>query len=196
MKQASSEGTNDTSTRILRAASTLVAVGGVQALRVRDIADAAGCSTMGVYSNFGGKDGVVDALYRDGFVRFAHALRSAGVDDPVAMGLAYRTWALANPGFYAIMFTQHEADFEPSDDALADAAAAYQVLVDAIVAGQLAGRFAITDADPSDIAWSIWATCHGAVMLELADMDPPVVTTGYEDRFTLTLHAALHGFAQ
>ena len=55
--------------RILEAASELLSEEGASALSVRRIATAAGCSTMGLYSRFGGKDGVVDELYVEGFER-------------------------------------------------------------------------------------------------------------------------------
>ena len=55
--------------RILEAASGLLSEEGASALSVRRIATAAGCSTMGLYSRFGGKDGVVDELYAEGFER-------------------------------------------------------------------------------------------------------------------------------
>ena len=91
---------------ILEASLALLASGGPQALRVRDIAEAAGCTTMTVYSRFGGKDGIVEALYVDGFTRFTEAL-SAHADAPALerserLAMTYRSWALANPGSYQV----------------------------------------------------------------------------------------------
>ena len=54
---------------LLDAASELLASEGAGGLTVRRIAADAGCSTMGVYSRFGNKDGVVDHLYMEGFRR-------------------------------------------------------------------------------------------------------------------------------
>ena len=53
---------------------------------MRRIAAAAGCSTMGLYSRFGGKDGVVDELYAEGFERLidGDAARTPPTDDPLA----------------------------------------------------------------------------------------------------------------
>ena len=62
--------------RILEAASELLSKEGASALSVRRIATAAGCSTMGLYSRFGGKDGVVDELYAEGFERLIAAMRA------------------------------------------------------------------------------------------------------------------------
>ncbi|MGZ4674264.1 MAG: TetR/AcrR family transcriptional regulator, partial [Ilumatobacteraceae bacterium] len=54
---------------LLKAASDLLATEGPAALTVRRIATAAGVSTMNVYSRFGGKDGVVEHLFVEGFHR-------------------------------------------------------------------------------------------------------------------------------
>src|SRR3954467_13282778 len=57
-------------------ASELLSKEGASGLSVRRIAAAAGCSTMGLYSRFGGKDGVVDELYAEGFVRLIGAMKA------------------------------------------------------------------------------------------------------------------------
>ena len=58
---------DDTGQALLAAAGKVLAEEGASALTVRRIATEAGCSTMGLYSRFGGKDGVVDQLYVQGF---------------------------------------------------------------------------------------------------------------------------------
>ena len=55
-------------------------------------------STMNVYSRFGGKDGVVDELYCEGFHRLReYVAKHSKSDDPVenfrAPGVAYRDFA-------------------------------------------------------------------------------------------------------
>ena len=87
---------------LLSAAGKLIATDGIEALTVRRIAAEAGSSTMGVYSRFGGKEGVVDALLREGFEALRDALTARPLtDDPfedmVAGCAAYRDFARANP---------------------------------------------------------------------------------------------------
>ncbi len=65
---------------ILEAASKLLSEEGAGALTVRRIATEAGCSTMGLYSRFGGKDGVVDQLYVQGFDQLCDAMSAAPQD--------------------------------------------------------------------------------------------------------------------
>ena len=78
---------DQTSRALLDAAHRLLADHGSEALTVRRIATEAGMSTMNVYSRFGGKDGVIDELFIDGFERpdpelvltTTHLYRSSGL---------------------------------------------------------------------------------------------------------------------
>src|SRR5438105_4929459 len=105
---------------LLDAASKLLAEEGATALTVRRIAGDAGCSTMGVYSRFGNKDGVVEQLYMEGFRRLIEAMDEAGeTEDPVEdlhrCGVAYRRNALENATYYLVMFARAVPGFVPSD---------------------------------------------------------------------------------
>ncbi|MFP5486932.1 MAG: TetR/AcrR family transcriptional regulator, partial [Acidimicrobiia bacterium] len=99
---------DETSEALLRAAHRLLAEDGPEALTVRKIAHAADMSTMNVYSRFGGKDGVIDELYADGYRRlFAEVDAIPTTDDIpsdlVEVAVTYRAWSIANPRYYAIM---------------------------------------------------------------------------------------------
>ena len=50
--------------RIHAAAEALLEEEGIDGVQVREVAERAGTSTMGVYSRFGGKAGLLDSLYR------------------------------------------------------------------------------------------------------------------------------------
>src|ERR1700741_2206584 len=54
---------------MLDAASRLLVEEGAAALTVRKVAEAVNCSTTLLYSIFGGKDGLSNALYLEGFAR-------------------------------------------------------------------------------------------------------------------------------
>src|SRR3954454_18322195 len=120
--------------RILEAASELLSSEGASALSVRRIAAAAGCSTMGLYSRFGGKDGVVDELYAEGFERLIASMKAEPpTDDPLAdlrrSAGCYRDAALANATHYMVMFGGAVPGFEPSDASHQLAHAAFNGLV-------------------------------------------------------------------
>jgi len=164
---------DETSTALLAAAHRLLAEQGSEALTVRRIATEAGMSTMNVYSRFGGKDGVVDELYRDGFDRLFATVNSVPQTDDFAgdlmsMAHAYRQFALDHPTYYKVMFRSAIHDFTPSDEATEVALAGLQVFVERIAAGQERGVVRNDESYPaSEIAAWLWASCHGLVSLEL-----------------------------
>src|SRR5262249_27160835 len=106
---------------ILDVASRLLEAEGPDALTMRRIAGQGGWSTPGLYTQFGGKSGIADALWREGFDRLLTALEGARGDTPLervaSMGRAYRVTALANRPYYAIMFQRPIPGFQPSPDA-------------------------------------------------------------------------------
>lgn len=164
---------DETSRALLEAAHRLLADHGSEALTVRRIATEAGMSTMNVYSRFGGKDGVVDELYTDGFNRLFAAINSVEpttdfADDLMAMSRAYRQFALDHPTYYKVMFRAAIHDFTPSDGAVEMALAGLEVFVDRIRSGQELGTVRSDDSYPAtEIAAWLWASCHGLVSLEL-----------------------------
>ncbi|MDN3028928.1 TetR/AcrR family transcriptional regulator [Streptomyces sp. S.PB5] len=145
---------------------------GPGALTLRRIAGEVGCTTKVVYTMFGGKDGLAEALYLDGFARFRELLLGIPVqDDPVAhlraLGAAYRQNALAVPDYYRVMFEQAIPGFVPSQQAKKSSRAVFEILVSAADACVAAGRFA-ADSEAEQVAHMLWASQHGVVSLELA----------------------------
>jgi AcrR family transcriptional regulator len=154
---------------LLDAAGRILAEQGPPALTVRRVAQAVGCSTTVLYTLFGGKEGLVDALYTEGFARLRAAMAGAAGDPLVrlrAMGHAYRRFALANPSYYAVMFGRPASGGAPPPVAVAAQQAVLGVLADAVSAAVASGDVA-TD-DPGEVAEVLWAAAHGAVSLELA----------------------------
>jgi len=160
----------DTRQAILDAAIAILREHGAGALTVRSVASAAGCSTTGVYTWFGSKNGLVEAIFVDGFHRF-HDAQQAVFDehgmDLLALANAYREWALANPTHYQVMFQNAVPDFEPSEQARAVAWSTFDQLVDAAEATRRARHIAIP---VDELAHHLWATVHGYVSLELSGM--------------------------
>jgi AcrR family transcriptional regulator len=178
---------------LLDAASRLLEAEGPDGLTMRRIAGEVGCSTSVLYTMFGGKAGVADGLWREGFERLRQALEQAEGDDPLgrlaAMGRAYRANALANRAYYAVMFQHPIPGFQPSAQAYAESLRSLQVLVDAVADCIQAGVFRA--ADPTHIAGVLWAAAHGAVSLELAGYEG---TVDAEARFQDLLAAAAAWF--
>ncbi len=179
---------------LLDAASRLLEAEGPDALTMRRIAAEVGCSTSVLYTMFGGKSGVAEGLWREGFERLRQALEQADGADPLgrlaAMGRAYRENALANRAYYAVMFQRPIPGFQPSAEAYAESLRPLQLLVGAVADCIDAGVFRA--ADPAHIAGVLWAAAHGAVSLELAGYEG---ASDAEARFQDLLAAAAWFFA-
>jgi AcrR family transcriptional regulator len=167
---------------LLDAAHAILATEGPAALTVRRIAADAGVSTINVYSRFGGKDGVLDALYVTGFQMLIDALDEVprsphGHAELMAATRAYRRFAVTNPTFYTIMFERiferGVHGFHPSQEATEVAVAALGALTGTVERAMSAG--VLGEGDPFATAVTLWATCHGLVSLELAGTAPPSV---------------------
>ena len=175
---ASSVSTPTSQDVVLAAALTVLRRDGASGLRVRAVATEAGCSTTGIYTNFGNKHGLVEAIFVDGFERLDMALASASrrgslVDRLRARCVEYRRWALANSTSYMVMFGGAVPEFSPSPEAARRGLQTFTNLVDRVGAAIDAGEFAPGDA--TAVAYHVWATKHGYVMLEVARMSgrPP-----------------------
>jgi AcrR family transcriptional regulator len=162
---------------LLEAAARLLAEAGPHGLSLRKIATAAGGSTQLVYTLFGGKSGLADALYAEGYQRLAAAMRTAleaapPPGDPerlVAVGRAYLRFASSEPAFFSLMFGQPIAGFTPAQPTRAhgrectfgQVVAQVQACLDA---GTLVGSTA------EELARLCWLTVHGLASLEAAGM--------------------------
>ena len=151
---------------LLDAALRLLEERGPGALRIRDLAEAAEQSTMGVYTHFGSKQGLLEQLYLHGFRRLEEALSSVPSDGQgrqalLAFALAYRAFALENEALYGLMFERATPDFVPSDASRLAGLATFEMLVSRVADW----RPDLTD--PAADSHLIWATMHGLVTIEL-----------------------------
>jgi AcrR family transcriptional regulator len=170
-RQAQQEGQSVVRTAILDAAKHLLIAEGPAALTMRRISGEVGCSTKVIYTLFGGKEGLSQALWLEGFARFEERLRAVPVqEDPLATlraGLeTYRAYALAEPDYYRVMFQAVVPGFKPDGEALTTGRRTFDILVhavsDCLEAGELRGATAVEIADV------LWMAVHGAVSLEIS----------------------------
>lgn len=152
---------------VLAASIKLLRERGATGVTVRSVADALGVSRQVVYTQFGSFAGLIDELYRIGFER----LRCAGpvlddsvvgVDRVVAHAFAYRTFALANPELYQVMFERPFRTYSPLRSSQTVALAAFNPLVQVVAAS---ARRSVEEA--RHVAFTLWAAMHGVVHLEL-----------------------------
>jgi AcrR family transcriptional regulator len=182
--------------RLLECAGHTLSRQGLAALSLRTLAAQVGTSTTAVYALFGGKPGLLKALFDEAFRRLgAHLAAVTTTDDPledlVRLGLAYRDSALADPHFYDVMFSGVLGDLPLDDASRAAAEATFTPLV-RIVERATANGSLHTDVDPRTVSLALWALVHGLVSLNLRHLAP-----GAADPmaiFETALRAAVQGW--
>lgn len=166
------ERSDATAMRLVEVAAGLLDEEGASAVTARRVTAEAGLSTMAVYTHFGSMDGLLAAIWREGFARFGAELeRPSLTADPVAdfmaQGWGYRHFALREPHLYKVMFGDGLASLRiaTTDD---DAAAmgTFVSLVTRLERAVAAGRFAVDDVFLAGEV--VWATVHGHSTIELS----------------------------
>ncbi|MGH9370527.1 MAG: TetR/AcrR family transcriptional regulator [Vicinamibacterales bacterium] len=144
---------------------------GIERVTLRAVGEALGVSRTALYRHFVDKSALLAAVAREGFRTLRLELLDAwnrgdqgraGFD---AMGLAYIRFAMAHPAHYRVMFGGFVDKATQDPDLMAEASAAFQALVDALVAQQNAGL--VRNDDPLQLARFVWATVHGVAMLAI-----------------------------
>jgi AcrR family transcriptional regulator len=179
---------------VLQVANDLLGLEGAGALTMRRIADQIGASTTVLYTVFDGKNGIIDAMYREGHERLRARLEALprGGDSfarLAASGRVYRENALAEPAQYQLMFGNAVPGYLRTELAREAARASFDALAgavrDCIVDGILTG-------DPQFISEILLAAAHGAVSLELSGhFDDPGLA---DERFAVLTAASVRPF--
>jgi len=161
---------------MLDAASRLLLEEGAAALTVRKVADAVNCSTTLLYSIFGGKDGLSNALYLEGFARYQRefpAYAAQHPSAPVALGIEslhlyanyYHAFARRYPSYYMVMFGDAIAGFIPPEASRIAAWESFTPLIAQFQHCMQSGSLPASSA--SAAARLLWAAMHGVISLEL-----------------------------
>jgi AcrR family transcriptional regulator len=179
--------------RLLERAGSLVSEGGPEALSLRTLAHDCETSTTAVYALFGGKNGLVTALFDEAFQHLGHRLSNLppggdALDDVVRTGVAYRDSALDDPHLFALMFagptmlSAEAVSRTVAGSALGPLRAAVDRAVDE--------RALRPDTDRATVSLTLWTTVHGWVSLQLRGFLPP----GVEGRFEAAVRGVLEGW--
>jgi AcrR family transcriptional regulator len=179
--------------RLLLAAAALSANEGWEAVTVRRAAREAGTTTRAVYTLFGSKQGLEQALHEEMFARLLELMRATPrSDDPRADLLelrhAYRTWATERPDRYAALmrFIGPNARSR-SPEGLAAARAVSAELRTAIARCADAGLIDDGDVDALAVQWR--AVGHG-----LAEFENAGVITDGDETWRTVLTAVIEGY--
>lgn len=160
---------------LLDAALQLLTEQGFAGLTLRAVARRAGVSEAAPYHHFASKAALVEALIIQTLQQLADALQEAAqttpgtsLDQLVAIGVAYVRFAQDHRMGFQILYRLELRQLPDTDNSASlsidqAAMAAYQVLLDAIVACQQAGL--VVPGDPLLLALTAWATVHGLAQL-------------------------------
>ena len=179
-------------TKILTAASELFAESGANGLSVRAISGRAGLSTIGIYNHFQGKQGILDALYIEGFELVMQAIcitdDALAPRDALLLGLSnYIEMAETHRGHYQLIFGRGDPNYSPSSCAIAVGETAFNRLTDLVtraIPAELCGR------KKREIALQLWALAHGYVSLQDHEATDLIPMAGWRDLIlnAVTLH--------
>ncbi|WP_233573673.1 TetR/AcrR family transcriptional regulator [Amycolatopsis panacis] len=154
--------------RFLDAALAVLTDRGVAGLTVRGVAERAGASTITVYTRFGGRVGLLDALYERAFDLLREDLQAVppetddGIADLLEVAQAYRRFAMASPARYGLMFERSVHDYDP-DPALRAGVVA-TTFVEFVTK---INRVSPPGVSARDCAYLLWTSMHGLVSVEL-----------------------------
>lgn len=169
--------------KILTAASELFAESGANGLSVRAISKRAGLSTIGIYNHFNGKQGILDALYIEGFQLVIKTteveLDTLSPRNAVLKGLSnYIDLAAKHRGHYQLIFGRGDPTYIPSSAAIAVGEEAFNRLTNLVshsLPKHLSGR------RRREAALQLWALAHGYVSLQDHEATELIPHTAWRD---------------
>ena len=181
------------------AAEQIVADQGYGALSVRAVADHAGTTTRAVYSVFGSKEGLVDALAETAFeFLFTTIEQMPESDDPVAdlvaVGVqAFRPLAIDHPALYRIAFQRVMPHLRAGPELSAARERAFAQLRRKIERLHSAGYLGATSLEDATVAFE--AVMEGLANAELRGGTLPILPAGDEERaWRSALETVIRGF--
>lgn len=152
---------------LLAASRELLIHEGVKGISVRRLAERAGCTTMAIYSRFGGKNGLLAALFDEGFAQLKAAQENvpstlSGTAYLLALCRAYRQTARTYPHHYALMLGSLSGEFTPPPASREKGRATLVFLARAIAQHSNETHEGLAES----LAQQLFAFCHGWVSLE------------------------------
>jgi AcrR family transcriptional regulator len=142
----------ETQAEIIAAAWDLVRANGLAGLAMRDLGDRVGMKAQSIYSYFGSKLDIYDAMFHEGYMAFEasadEALNLAGGDrvgKAHAMAHTFFDFCTSDPVRYQLLFQRTIPEFEPSAESFAVALRVYEATAASL------GDIGITDPAALDV---------------------------------------------
>lgn len=164
-------GAARTETRIVEAARSLLAEGGVESCSMRAVAEGSGVTAAAIYKHFRDKTALVEHVVGLSFQSFERSLLEAIAPLPVgsfarlaALGQGYISFATEHEEEFKVLFMPLRSGPKRLSDVPGEAG--YPILHQCVVEAMAAGT--IRQADPALVSLYLWTRVHGIVMLLLA----------------------------
>jgi len=144
---------------------------GVEGVTLREIGARLGVSRTALYRHFADKRALLAAVATEGFRSLRQQLTAAWEESGrgqaafQSMGVAYVRFAVISPSHYRVMFGGFVTATTREPGLAAEAAGAFQALVDALAA--LQRDRAVRADDILLMARFVWAVVHGIAMLAI-----------------------------
>jgi len=157
--------------RLCDVAAGLFAKHGREGFTLRALTAELGVSPMTPYRYFKDKDDILAAVRARAFDRFAQTLEQAfggegsTLERTMRVGDAYVRFAFAEPDSYRLMFDLTQPDEENYPDLVRAAARARRTMIEHVKSLIAEGVF---EGDPVVIGHVLWASVHGAIVLQMA----------------------------
>lgn len=155
---------------LIDGAIALITEQDIGSLSLREVARRVGVSHAAPYRHFADKEALLAAVAEEGFVGLTEAMlqqQQQAPDHPLrrleATGVGYVKFAIAHPSHYRVMFGSFLKEQCPHPERAQVGYQAFEVLLNAITAGQQAG--AVRSGDALQLALVAWSTVHGLAML-------------------------------
>lgn len=186
-RQSRAELREDLRAALLAAAARLISEEGLGALALRRLAERVNVSTKAVYTLFGGKEGLMEALYVhafDGIASFEPEILNIASPQRRILELlrSYRRYALARPDLYAVMFGDAAMGLSPSAESRRHAWNTTRPMRQAL----RECRPGMTAEEADFIMRALWSAVHGIVSLELRQLigGHDMATRLFDESFT------------
>ena len=161
---------------------------GVDGLTLREIGTRLGVSRTALYRHFADKSALLAAVSTEGFRTLRLQLEAAWAEGGgnraafESMGIAYIRFAIGNSSHYRVMFGGSIDPKVCGPELAAEAAGAFQALVDALTALQRAP--VVREDDTLTMARYVWAAVHGVSMLAINGQLPDPASVDALTRYT------------
>jgi len=179
----------DAKSKMLLIARDLVRSSGMSAFNLRLVAEQAETSTQAIYTLFGGKSGLVKALYKRWVVELEERLEllmphSSTVEMLLHTALIYREQALTDPELF--LSGTSPAAAEADVLGMMINSRLFTLFVSFLSRGIQEGIFQ-PQLCPEQTAKALWAAVHGAVLFELCTRAPHEPVNSVSDLLPILL---------